>query len=412
MQVPQFLRYFEAAAATAAADAGAAPSAHQQAAQQMAAAAGEDSPEKQENRELRARLEAMELELQELRRYKTLTGLVCVCCVCCVCVCALLLIVLLVSLLVGCAEGGEEQAAAPAPLARGKGARRPYGNVARKQPPPKTTNTNPLGGGDSNEASGSDYSSASDSSSSSSSSDDEEEEGEGGSGKTEAWGGTSFFYFTNSDDEEAETLRQGEAYASRGGAHAGTTRNADGRRRSTRSTGQSGEYADHDSGDDESGEGDGAYAQKVRGMIAELEEEAKQLGGNLSKAYRKLCLKYHPDKNVGVDEDAIKALHTARGRLKAKYKEAAAAAPTASDAEDELFNAAQCTGKGKRQETEAATGSVCSCMCVCVCVCVCVCLCVCALVCFFSDCASCLFACLWCVQKEKRWRVVMAMPLK
>jgi multidrug resistance efflux pump len=86
MQVPQFRRYFEAAAATAAADAGAAPSDHQQAAQQMAAAAGEDSPEKQENRELRARLEAMELELQELRRYKTLAGLVCVCvCVCCVC---------------------------------------------------------------------------------------------------------------------------------------------------------------------------------------------------------------------------------------------------------------------------------------------------------------------------------------
>ena len=81
---PQFRRYFEAAAATAAAAAGAAPSAHQQAAQEMTAAAGEDSPEKQENRELRARFAAMELELQ---RYKALAGLVCVCvCVCCVCV--------------------------------------------------------------------------------------------------------------------------------------------------------------------------------------------------------------------------------------------------------------------------------------------------------------------------------------
>jgi hypothetical protein len=45
-----------------------------------------------------------------------------------------LLIVLLVCLLVGCAEGGDEQAAAPAPApARGTGAR-PYGNVARKEP--------------------------------------------------------------------------------------------------------------------------------------------------------------------------------------------------------------------------------------------------------------------------------------
>jgi hypothetical protein len=47
-------------------------------------------------------------------------------------VCALLLIVLLVCLLVGCAEGGEEQAAAPAPApARGTGARA-YENVARE----------------------------------------------------------------------------------------------------------------------------------------------------------------------------------------------------------------------------------------------------------------------------------------
>jgi hypothetical protein len=181
--------------------------------------------------------------------------------------------------------------------------------------PHRTTHTPPGAGADSSSSNSSDDSD--------SGSNDEDSvygtETSRDSSDSEGSTGADDFYLESdefdSDEDEQATLAQGRQYAQ--GAE-GSASSENGTRRSTRDAGEGGDGDGDEDEDEDEDEPSGEFDGRVAKMADLLKTNARELGGNLTQAYKKLALIHHSDK--GGDDEDFKALSAAYQRLKKKWK--------------------------------------------------------------------------------------------